>query len=77
MGYRNYDDLVYDMYDSSITSMRCKFYIGDRVNYQPVRIVCNQYSASITISNVIRFGFWVKNPLLTASIAIPIQVYVD
>ena len=78
MGYRNYDNLLFDLYDSSITSMKCKFYIGDRVNLQPVRIICNQYSlTSITTAHVIRFGFWVRNPNLTASIGIPVQIYVD
>ena len=32
MGYRNYDDLVFDLYDSSITSMNCKVHTGDRLN---------------------------------------------
>lgn len=77
MGYRNYDDLVFDLYDSSITSMKCKFYIGDRLTGQPIKIVCNQFSlSSITISHVIRFGFWTKNPTTTQSLAIPVQVYI-
>lgn len=77
MGYRNYDDLVFDLYDSSISSMKCKFYAGDRVNSQPIKIVCTQFSANnITTSHVVRFGFWVKNPSTTQALAIPIQVYV-
>lgn len=78
MGYRNYDDLVFDIYDSSISSMKCKFYIGDKSNNQPVRILCNQFSLSpLTNSHYIRFGFWVKNPLVTIGLAVPIQVYFE
>ncbi len=77
MGYKNYDDLIFDIYDSSITSMKCKFFIGDRNNQQPIRIICNQFNVNnITTSNVVRFGFWVKNPNTTMALAIPVQVYV-
>ncbi len=78
MGYRNYDDLVFDVYDSSITSMKCKVHTGDRISVQSVKIICNQFSlGSITSSHFIRFGFWVKNPSTTLGLAIPIQVYVE
>ena len=78
MGYKNYDDLVFDIYDSSISSMKCKFYSGDKANFQPVRIICNQYSlSSITTAHYIRFGFWVNNPSITIGLAVPIQVYFD
>jgi hypothetical protein len=76
MGYRNYDDLVFDLYDSSITSMKCKFYSGDKINNQPVKIICNQYNlATLTTAAYIRFAFWVKNPSTTIGLAVPIQVY--
>jgi hypothetical protein len=77
MGYRNYDDLVFDLYQSDITSMKCKFYIGDRTNKQPARIICNRFNSDVATNQIIRFGFWVKNPTVTASFAIPIQVYVE
>jgi hypothetical protein len=78
MGYRNSDDLIFDLYETSLTSMKCKVYTGDQTNNQPVRIVCNQFSlATITSSHVIKFGFWVKNPSTSIGLAIPIQVYFE
>lgn len=78
MGYRNYDNLVFDLYDSSVTSMTCKFYIGDKINNQPAKIVCNQYNlGSILTTQSIKFGFWVKNPTTTIGLAVPIQVYFE
>jgi hypothetical protein len=78
MGYRNYDDLIFDIYDSSISSMKCKFYIGNRTTSQPIKIICNQFNINnITTSHVVRFGFWVKNPNSTIALAIPVQVYVE
>ena len=78
MGYQNNDDLVFDLYDSSISSMKCKIYLGNRITLQPTRVICTQFNVNnITIANVVRFGFWVKNPNTTQALAIPIQVYVE
>jgi hypothetical protein len=76
MGYRNYDNLVFDLYESSLTALSCKVYNGDQSNHQPVKIVCNNYApTTLTTSHTIKLGFWVKNPATTIGLAIPIQVY--
>lgn len=78
MGYVDYSDLVYDIYDtagSGISSMRCKVYVGQRSNHQPVKIICSDFNTAITTSNILRFGFWVTNPTVTRSLAIPITIY--
>lgn len=75
MGYKDYDDLVFDLYESSLTSMTCKVYTGDKSNHQPVKIVCANFNTNPTTSSTIKFGFWVKNPATTLGLAIPVQVY--
>lgn len=74
-GYNNYDKLVFDLFESGITSMTCKVYTGNPSNYQPVKIVCSSFSSTITTSTVVKFGFWVVNPSTTIGMAIPVQVY--
>lgn len=78
MGYTDYSDLVFDMYDTSgsaITSMTCKVTPGQRSNFQPVKIICSNFNTALTTSNVLRFGFWVTNPSVSRSLAIPVTVY--
>lgn len=75
MGYKDYDNLVFDLYESSITSMKCKVYTGDKLNNQPVKIVCSSFSSTPGTSTTIKMGFWVKNPSTSVGLAIPVQVY--
>jgi hypothetical protein len=75
MGYDDYDDLVFDLYETSITSMSCKVYTGDKTNHQPVKIVCSSFSSTPGTSSTIKMGFWVKNPATSVGLAIPVQVY--
>jgi hypothetical protein len=75
MGYKDYDNLVFDMFESSIASMSCKVYTGDASNNQPVKIICSSFSSSLSTSTVIKFGFWVVNPQSQVALSIPIQVY--
>lgn len=75
MGYADYDDLIFDIYESDISSMQCKVYCGDKTNSQPVRIVCSNFNVAVTNSMTVKMGFWVKNPATTKGLAIPVQVY--
>lgn len=72
VGYKDYDDLIFDLYESSIASMTCKVYTGDKTNNQPVKIVCSSFSSTPGTSTTIKMGFWVKNPSTTVGLAIPI-----
>lgn len=75
MGYKNYDDLVFDIFESDISSMTCKVYTGESTLGSPVKIICSNFNTAITTSNTLRFGFWVFNPASSISMAIPVQVY--
>jgi len=77
VGYKNYDNLVFDIFESGISSMDCKVYIGDTQTStgNPTKIVCSNFNTNITPSITVKFGFWVKNPVVTKSVAIPIQIY--
>lgn len=55
--------------------MECKVYPGDQSRIQPTKIVCSKFSATITSSMTVKFGFWVINPSSSVSMAIPIQIY--
>ena len=74
MGYNPYDNLVFDMFESSIT-MECKVYPGNVADQQPTKIVCSTFSSTISTSTTIKFGFWIVNPATTKGLAIPIQLY--
>lgn len=52
--------------------MQCKVYTGHRVNNKPVKIVCSNFNVAIDTTKFVRFGFWVKNPVTTVGLAIPI-----
>lgn len=75
MGYNDYDDLKFDLYESTISSMDCKVYTGDASNHQPVKIVCSNFNTAITNSKIVRMGFWTRNPSTTDALAIPVQIY--
>ena len=75
MGYKPYDLLIFDLYESSISSMDCRVYPGDASDQQPTKIVCSKFSSTIGTSSTINFGFWMVNPLTTSGLAIPVQVY--
>jgi hypothetical protein len=75
MGYNDYDDLIFDLYESSISSMKCKVYTGDNQNNQPVKIVCSNFNTAPGTSSNIKFGFWVKNPSTSIGLAIPVFAY--
>lgn len=75
MGYKTYDSLIFDLFESGISSMKCKVYPGDAVRQQPTKIVCSSFSTTITPSMTIKMGFWVINPPSDVSMSIPIQVY--
>lgn len=75
MGYEDYDDLVFDLYESDVTSMQCKVYTGDNTNHQPVKIICSNFNIAITNSKTVKMGFWIKNPTVSFGLAIPVQVY--
>ena len=75
MGYNDYDNLVFDLYESDISTMSCKVYTGDSSNDQPVKIICSNFNVAITTSRTLKFGFWVKNPTSTVGKAIPVQIY--
>jgi len=74
MGYKPYDNLIFDLYESSIT-MECRVYPGDVSDKQPTKIVCSKFSSTISTSTTIKFGFWMFNPQVTKGMAIPIQIY--
>jgi hypothetical protein len=75
VGYKNYDDLEFDIFESGITSMTCKVFTGDLTSSQPVKIVCSNFNIAITTAMSVKFGFWVVNPASSVSMAIPVQVY--
>lgn len=75
MGYNDYDELKFDLYESTISSMDCKVYTGDASNHQPVKIVCSNFNTAITNSKIVRMGFWTRNPSTTDALAIPVQIY--
>jgi hypothetical protein len=75
MGYIDYSDLVFDIYDGTITSMTCKVYPGQRIANLPVKIICSSFSGNIGTSSTLKFGFWITNPTVTRSLAVPVQVY--
>lgn len=75
MGYSDYDDLKFDLFESSISSMDCKVYKGDSTNHQPVKIVCSNFNTDITSSMLNKIGFWVRNPSTNVGLAIPVQIY--
>lgn len=75
MGYKNYDSLVFDIFESGITSMTCKVYTGELNINAPVKIICSNFNTAITTAKTLQFGFWVVNPASSVSMAIPIQVY--
>ncbi len=55
--------------------MTCKVFTGDNQNHQSVKIVCSNFNPTPTTSSNIKFGFWVKNPATTISLAIPVFAY--
>ena len=73
MGYEDYDELVFDLFESSVSSMSCKVYTGDAALKQPVRIACSNFNADVGTGNIVRFGFWTRNPTTTVSLAIPMM----
>ena len=75
VGYEDYDDLKFDLYESDISSMDCKVYTGDLQNHQPVKIVCSNFNTAITNSKLVKMGFWVRNPSTNYGMAIPVQLY--
>lgn len=75
MGYNDYDDLVFDLFESTITTMTCKVYTGDKTNHQPVKIVCSSFNVNLDTSTTVKFGFWTKNPSTSIGLSIPVQVY--
>ena len=75
MGYKPYDNLVFDLFESSITSMKCRVYPGNVADLQPTKIICSSFSGTVTTAMTIKFGFWVVNPSTTVGLSIPIQIY--
>lgn len=75
MGYKPYDSLVFDLFESSISSMDCRVYPGEQNYQQPTKIVCSSFSGTLTTSSTVKFGFWMINPSTTVGLAIPVQVY--
>jgi hypothetical protein len=77
MGYTDYSNLVFDIYDSTsgISSMTCKVYCGQQINGIPVKIICSNFNTALTSANIVKFGFWVTNPSVTRSLAIPVTIY--
>ena len=75
MGYSNYDSLVFDLFESGISSMTCKVFTGDLTSSQSVKIVCSNFNTAITNAMTVKFGFWVVNPAASVGMAIPVQVY--
>ena len=57
--------------------MTCKVFTGDTYTLtgNPIRIVCSNFNTAITTSTTVKFGFWAKNPIVTKSFSIPVQVY--
>jgi hypothetical protein len=55
--------------------MKCSVYPGDSTNNQPTKIICSSFSATLTSSSTVKFGFWVVNPPSTIGMSIPVQVY--
>ena len=75
MGYKAYDKLVFDLFESSISSMDCRVYPGSSTDQQSTKIVCSRFSATITTTMTIKFGFWVVNPSTSVGMSIPVQIY--
>lgn len=75
MGYNNYDSLVFDLFESDITSMTCKVYTADAFIGSPVKIICSNFNTIITTTKTVKFGFWVVNPSSSVSLGIPVQIY--
>ena len=68
---------MFDIFESGITSMICKVFTGDThtLTGNSVKIICSNFDIEITTSTTVKFGFWVKNPIVTKSFSIPVQVY--
>lgn len=75
MGYEDYDDLIFDLYESAISSMDCKVYIGNVDTLEPIKIVCSNFNTQITTSTLVKMGFWTVNPSSAVGLAIPVQIY--
>jgi hypothetical protein len=75
MGYKPYDRLVFDLFESSITSMDCRVFPGSVADQQPTKIVCSSFSATVTTSMTVKMGFWMVNPTTAVSMSIPVQIY--
>lgn len=63
------------MYESSITSMKCVVYTGDKSNHKPAKVVCANFNTNILTSHTVKFGFWIRNPTTLKGLAIPLQIY--
>jgi hypothetical protein len=75
MGYKAYDKLVFDLFESGISSMDCRVYPGNVADKQPTKIVCSGFSGTISTSTTVKFGFWVVNPQTSVGMSIPVQIY--
>jgi hypothetical protein len=75
MGYQAGDSLVFDIFESTISSMSCNVYPGDPTQQYPIKIVCSNFNVALNSASLIKFGFWVVNPSTAVGMSIPVQVY--
>lgn len=80
MGYTDGQSIPYDMENTqfSQTFMNCRFFVGDQTNFKPARIVCGQFTSTITSSQILWFAFFIKNPSsgsISTQVSIPFFIY--
>lgn len=78
-GVTDGQDIPYDNLGSSFsqTFMKCRLFYGDQANSKPGKIVCGQFSSTITSSQILFFAFTLGNPASFTGnqLSIPFFVY--
>jgi hypothetical protein len=68
-----YDNLGSDF---SQTFMTCRLFLGDRTNYKPAKIVCGQFTSTISSSQVLFFAFSIVNPSSYSGVQVSIPFFI-
>ena len=72
-------NIPYDNLGTSFsqTFMQCRLFYGDQANYKPGKIVCGQFTSTISSSQVLFFAFTLGNPSSFSGnqVSIPFFIY--
>lgn len=78
-GVTDGSNIPYDNLGSSFsqTFMKCRLFYGDQASHKPGKIVCGQFSSTITSGQVLFFAFTLGNPASFSGnqVSIPFFVY--